>query len=220
MNALIERVYNVCQCVRLSNNDPISFKKLVVGVRREFKIHNFDLVIKTKKEKSLSEEEFYVNAYYDAEDDYNNETPVEVIIFHNFSDLSNFSTTQITDFLREIFDAVVHEFKHRQQSIKRNYKVYLDSDTSPYEVYLADPDELDAYALSIAIELLRQMDAERAKRRLGRISVLSKMRSGTKFASPNLNSYIEHFGGKPLIKRLAKKVYKHLGTVDSRYIFK
>lgn len=220
MNALIERVYNVCQCVRLSNNDPISFKKLVVRIRREFKLHNFDLAIKTKKEKTLSDEEFYVNAYYDAEDDSNNETAIEVIIFHNFSDLSNFSTSQITDFLREIFDAVVHEFKHQQQSIKRNYIIYSDNDTSPYEDYLADPDELDAYALSIAIELLRTMDADRAKRRMSRFRVLSKMRSGAKLASPNLNSYIEHLGQTTLIKRLAKKVYKHLGTVDSRHIFK
>jgi hypothetical protein len=64
------------------------------------------------------------------------------------------------------------------------------------------------------------MDAERAKRRMSRFSVLSKMRHGAKLASPNLNSYIEHLGQQPLIKRLAKKVYKHLGTVDSRHIFK
>ena len=115
---------------------------------------------------------------------------------------------------------MVHEFKHQQQSIKRNYKIYTDNDTSPYKEYLADPDELDAYALSIAIELLRTMDAERAKRRMGRFSVLSKLRHKAKLASPNLNSYIEHFGQSPIIKQLAKKVYKHLGTVDSRHIFK
>lgn len=220
MNSVIERVNNVCLCVRLSNNGPITFKKLIGRIRREFKLHNFDIIVKTKKEKTLSDEEFYVNAYYDAEDDYNNETAIEVIVYHNFSKLSNFTTTQIAEILREIFDATVHEFKHQQQSIKRNYKTYSNNDQSPFEDYLADPDEIDAYALSIAMELLRHMTEQRAKWAMARLSIMSRMRYGPIFISPNLNAYVSHFGQGPIIKRLAKKVYKHLETLDVKYIFK
>ena len=40
-----------------------------------------------------------------------------------------------------------------------------------------------------------------------------------KYASPNLNAYIKCFGFDYLVRRLSKKVYKHLETLDKRYIF-
>jgi len=48
---------------------------------------------------------------------------------------------------------------------------------------------------------------------------LSKMRTGPNYSSPQLRSYIEHFGINHLTKRLAKKVYYHLETIDKRYVF-
>lgn len=219
MNSLIERVNAVCHVVRLMNQEPVSFKKLVVQIRREFKAHDFDLTIRSKREKFLGECEFYVNAYYDAEDDFMGYTPIEVVVHHNFLDTDKFYLEQVTDFLIQIFDAVVHEYKHQRQSSGRLYEVFSDHEQSPYEDYLADPDELDAYSLSIAIELLRYMPKERAQKYMSRITVMSKMRKGTFYISPNLNAYIAHFGLSPLVKRLAKKVYKHLETLDKRHIF-
>jgi hypothetical protein len=176
-------------------------------------------MIKTKKDKTLEIGGFYVMAYYDPEDDFNHDTPIEVIAHHNFPDTDYFSKLQITDFLIQIFDAVVHEFRHRHQSIKREYITYSAHESSPYKEYLSDPDEVDAYALSIAIELLRHIDPYRAKKNLTRISIMSKMRRGTEFVSPNLRAYIDHFGLSDLTKRIAKKVYKHLGTIDKQHIF-
>ena len=82
-----------------------------------------------------------------------------------------------------------------------------------------DPDEIDAYAFSIAIELLRHMHKDRAKRYLTRIKTLAKMRIDSSFVSPNLKAYIDHFGLNDNTKNLAKKVYKHLDTVDKGSIF-
>ena len=220
MNSLIERVNAVCKAIRLMNSEPITFKKLVAQIRREFKQQDFDLDIRSKKEKFLGECEFYVNAYYDAEDDFMGYTPIEVVVHHNFLDTDRFYPGQITDFLIQIYDAVVHEYKHQRQSSARTYEVFSDHDQSPYADYLADPDEVDAYAFSIAIELLRFMSKERAQKYMSRISVLSKMRTkGMFYVSPNLNAYIAHFGLNPLVKRLAKKVYKHLEVLDKRHIF-
>jgi hypothetical protein len=185
-----------------------------------FKEHDLDLTIKTKKENTLDTSEFYVMAYYDAEDDFNNETPIEVIVHHRFADTDKFSSNQITDFLIQIYDAVVHEFRHRQQSVKRNYQTYSDHDQSPYRQYLKDPDELDAYAFSIAIELTRTIGIYRAKRNLGKMRVLAKMRHGSNLVSVNLHAYVSHFGVTKLTRRLAKKIYKHLDSVDSRHVFK
>lgn len=219
MNSVIENINKVCQAVRLQSYNPLSFKQLVFKTRISFKKYEFDIAIKTKKDKNLSYDEFYVNAYYDPEEDKQNETPIEVIIHHNFSNNEQFNQEHITEFLVEIFDAVVHEYKHRQQSIKRHYVQYIDPIESPFEDYLSDSDELDAYALSIAIELTRTIGAQRAKRNLARISVLSKMRQGARYISPNLRAYIAHFGLSSVTKKLAKKVYKHLNTLDKGQLF-
>lgn len=218
MNSTIERVNRVCQTVRKSY--PLaSFRKLLAATRKEFKNNDIDLAIKTKKDKSLEHDQFYVMAYYDPEDDFNNETAIEVIVYHNFVVDSKFQHNQITDFLIQIFDAVVHEMRHQMQSSQRYFETYSEHAHEPFSKYLADPDELDAYALSIAIELLRSMPAARAKRNMVKMTVLSRLKRGDMLVSPNLNSYTAYFKNNALLKKLAKKVYKHLETLDSRHIF-
>ena len=212
-------MFNVCKTVRESSPEQTTFKKLIGRTRNTFKLHNFDIAIKTKKDQDLEADKWYVMAYYDSENDFNMDTAIEVIVYHNLQGDEPFGSHQVTSFLTEIFDATVHEFRHQYQSIRRDHNQYGEHVDTPYERYLADDDELDAYAFSIAIELLRTMDAERAKKRMGRISVLSKMRTGSQFASPQLRAYIGHFGLNTLTKKLSKKIYHHLETVDKRYVF-
>ena len=219
MNSLLERVNTVCQRVRVNSSEPVSFKKLVGSVRREFKEQDLDIDLKTRKDKSLAQSNFYVLAFYDADNDFNNETPIEVIIHHNFDDLSRFKGVQTTEMLIEIYDATVHELRHQEQSKRRKYENFSDHAQSPYNKYLADPDELDAYAVSIAIDLLRVMTAERAKKYMSRLTVLAKMRFGPVYVSTNLQAYVSHFHNNPLLNRLAKKVYKNLESIDKRQIF-
>jgi hypothetical protein len=219
MNSILERVNLVCQGVRNSAVQGITFKKVIGCTRSAFKYHDCDIKVTSKKDKTLDSSEFYVNAYYDAEHDFNNETAIEIIVHHNFNDIDRFNTLQVTEFLIQIYDATVHEYRHRSQSVKRNHTVYSDHNQSLYTSYLKDPDELDAYSLSIAIELLRHMSKDRARRYMSRITVLSKMRSGMNLVSPNLKTYIDHFGMCNLTRNLSKKVYKHIELIDNRYIF-
>jgi hypothetical protein len=219
MNSLIEQVNNVCQQVRLATKGATTFKKLINRVRKEFKDHGLDLKVKTKKDKDLDTDRWYVMAYYDTENDLDGDTPIEVIIYHNLNGDEEFGLHHITEFLIEIFDATVHEFRHQYQSKLRNYTDYVDPIESPYEAYLASQDELDAYAFSIAIELLRAMSKERASRYMSKISIMSKMRKGSQYVSPTFCAYLSIFGLNPVTKKLAKKVYKHLQTVDTQYIF-
>jgi len=219
MNTILERVFNVCKKVREDCPEQSTFKNLIGRTRNTFKLHNFDIAIKSKKDKTLDPDKWYVMAYYDSENDYNMDTAIEVIVYHNLKGDEPFGTHQVTSFLTEIFDATVHEFRHQYQSMRRDHNQYGEHFDTPYELYLADVDEMDAYAFSIAIELLRTMDAERAKKRMGRISVLSKMRTGAQFSSPQLRAYISHFGLNNLTKKLSKKIYHHLETIDKRYVF-
>jgi len=219
MNIILERVYNVCKKVREDAHDPTTFKNLIGRTRNTFKLHNFDIAIKSKKDKDLDPDKWYIMAYYDSENDYNMDTAIEVIVHHNLKGHEPFGPHQVTAFLTEIFDATVHEFRHQYQSMRRDHNQYGEHFDTPYERYLADDDELDAYAFSIAIELLRTMDSERAKKRMGRISVLSKMRTGAQLSSPQLRAYMGHFGLNTLTKKLSKKIYHHLETIDKRYVF-
>jgi hypothetical protein len=219
MNIILERVYNVCKKVREQSPEQINFRNLIGRTRNAFKLHDFDIAIKSKKDKDLDPDKWYVVAYYDSENDFNMDTAIEVIVNHNLKGDEPFGPHQVTAFLTEIFDATVHEFRHQYQSMRRDHNQYGEHFDTPYERYLADDDELDAYAFSIAIELLRNMDADRAKKRMGRISVLSKMRTGSQFSSPQLRAYIGHFGLNTLTKKLSKKIYYHLGTIDKRYVF-
>ena len=219
MNIILERVYSVCKQVREQSTAPATFKNLIGRTRNTFKLHEFDIALRSKKDKKLETDMWYVMAYYDCENDSNLDTAIEVVVYHNLNGDEPFGVHQITAFLTEIFDATVHEFRHQYQSIRRGHRQYEEHHDTPYWRYLANDDELDAYSFSIAIELLRTMDADRAKRRMAKISVLSKMRTGPNYSSPQLRSYIQHFGLNHLTKRLAKKVYYHLGTIDKRYVF-
>jgi hypothetical protein len=64
------------------------------------------------------------------------------------------------------------------------------------------------------------MDAAKARRYMTRVTILGKMKNGPSLVSPNLRAYTQHFKGNPLLKRLSRKVLKHLETVDSTLIFR
>ncbi len=220
MNSILERVNQVCKNVRDKSTESVNFRKLIALTRKEFRLNDIDLEIKTKKDQSLESDHFYVMAYYDAENDSENTTAIEVIIFHHFESNNEFKKHHTTELLIQIYDATVHELRHQQQSKKRKYITHNEHATEPYTSYLADPDELDAYAVSIAIELLRAMPAERAKKYMSKLTVLSKFKQNGSLVSPALRSYVGHFYKNPLLKKLSKKVFKNLDTVDTDQIFK
>jgi len=219
----METVCSICNRVRVNAKGGTSFHNLLKELRREFKKANIDLKIKSSAKKFLSTEEFYVNAYYDAEDDNDKETPIEVIIYHNFNKELVWDRKQVTDLLVQVFDAVIHEFKHQRQSRKREFKQFWGHVDAGYHYheYLQDPDEIDAYALSIAIELCRTLGKHRALRYMPKITTLARLKVHDQFVSPNLNAYVTHFEKpfSPLLRRLAKKVYVRLQKVDTDFIF-
>lgn len=223
MNSILETVCGVCNSVRHSTKHGTSFQKLLSTIRKEFKQHQLDIKLKSSRKKFLNPEEFYVNAYYDSEDDNNNETPIEVIIYHNFDKLNIWDRQHVTELLTEIFDAVVHEYKHQRQSRKRKHKEYWDKIDGRYhfDVYLQDPDEIDAYALSIAIELCRTLGKHRALRYLPKFTTLARLKVKERYVSANLNAYVSHFEKpiSPLLRRLAKKIYVRIQKVDTDFIF-
>lgn len=219
----METVCGICNTVRNNSKNGISFHNILSTLRKEFRKKDLDIKVKSQRSKKLLSEEFYINAYYDAEDDFNKETPIEVVIHHNFPKEHVWDQKHTTEFLTQIFDAVVHEYKHQRQSRRRNYKQYWEHIDigEDFKAYLQDPDELDAYAFSIAIELCRSLGKYRALNYMSRFSVLGKLKFKNSYVSPNLWAYISYFGqiDNPTTKLLAKKVYVRLQKVDADVIF-
>jgi hypothetical protein len=223
MNSAMEIVCSVCNRVKLATRHGALFQDVLKVLRKEFRKTDVDLKIRSQSKKFLTDEEFYVNAYYDCEEDVDGETPIEVIIYHNFNKQTVWDEKQIKDLLIQVFDAVVHEIKHQRQSKKRghyNYWEHVDSGYH-YHEYLQDPDEIDAYALSIAIELCRTLGKHRALRYMPKFTTLARLKVQDQMVSPNLNAYVSHFEKpiSPLLRRLAKKVYVRLKKIDTDYIF-
>ena len=223
MNSIMEKVCDVCNTVRADSKLGVTFQDLIVKLRKQFKRQEINLKIRNQRNKKLADEEFYVNAYYDAENDRAFEIPIEVVVHNNFNKETLWDQQHITEFLTQIYDAVIHEHKHQRQSKKRNYDSYwlhvVAEDN--YREYLADPDEVDAYAFSIAVELCRSLGKYRALRYMHKFTSMAKLKFKNGYASPNLSAYISNFAehNPKLLKLLAKKVYVRLQKVDADYIF-
>ena len=220
MNNIMETIGAVCTQVRNKTSRGTSFRSLLTKIRREFRIKEFDLIIRSHRKENLDREEFYVNAYYDPENDSNFDIPIEVVIIHNFDKTVIWDKSHITNLLIQVYDAIVHELKHQKQSRKKHYKIYWPHSNIVHN-YLSDPDEIDAYAISIAIELCRNMGKHRALHHMHRFTSMSRYKIQHNLVSPNLYAYVKIFKdlSHPVLQRLAKKIYVHLRKVDTDKIF-
>lgn len=220
MNYHLETVQAVCNQVRHKAGQSIRFQDLLRKIRKEFKSYKFDIKIYSHQKSTLDAEEFYVNAYYDPEADKDFEDPFEVVIFHNFNKTTMWDRPHITNLLIQIFDAVVHELRHQKQSQKKHHNIYWKHSAIIYN-YLSDPDEVDAYAISIAIELCRNIGKQRALNHMHRFTAMSRYRIQKNLISPNLYAYVKVFEdvNHPTLRRLAKKIYHRLNKIDTDLIF-
>ena len=222
MNESLYSVRKTCTEILSRTAHGSSFRGLLANLRKCFRKNNLDFDIKTTRRNSLQVNEFFVNAYYDSEADRSHECAFELIVYHNIDKSRIFEFEQVTQFIIQIYDAVVHELQHQEQSRRRLFhpNPYLVDDYST-KSYLADPDEVDAYALSITIELIRNLGKERARQYLKRASRLAKIRPKGLYASPNLFFYFEKFGdtSDPVVKKLIKKIYLNLESIDKTAIF-
>lgn len=216
----METVCSICNEVRQQSTQKPSFQILLSKLRREFRKNNLEILIRSCRNSSLTSEEYYVNAYYDAEDDYDNEIPIEIVIYHNFEKHVLWEYQNISDLLVQIFDAVVHEFRHQTQSQKRGHKIYWPHSNIVLQ-YLSDPDEIDAYSLSIAIELCRSLGKDRTLKHLSKFKRLSKFKIQNCLVSPNLFAFVKVFEDvdEDILKQLLKKVYKKIQKIDIDNIF-
>lgn len=220
MNSIMETIYAICMSILDSTKSGISFPKLVNKIRREFKNNYLEIKVTTIRDKYLNDEIFYANGYYDPTDDEEGERCIELVITHNFTKDRIWYSDAVKQLLIQVFDTVVHELRHQRQYRKRHFKMGKDRGTG-YKDYLADPEEIDAYSISIAIELCRSLGKTRALRYLHNVDKLSRFKINNNFVSTALAAYRAEFpnSNDPIVKELSKKIYVRLKKIDTDYIF-
>lgn len=152
--------------------------------------------------------ELNINAFYDPEKDELGKPSIELVLVTNPNDRHLILDETLWNlFVNRLADSLAHELIHMRQSRARDFifvesRAYREMDENL--VYLSDLDEIDAYAYNIATELREHLDP------------LSKLKNPAAVSvndSINLWAYMQAFSKdikSPPIKRLLKKVYKHL----------
>ena len=149
---------------------------------------------------------------YDLEEE--EDTDIELVLVLNSEDQTITINNSDWDFLEhQVRQTLEHEMIHREQATQRLgtdimpiFTQHMD-DEQKRIVYLSDPDEIDAYANDVALDLLCHYTYMGA---YGRMREYKKIRQDE---SPIFCEYIDTFGWNSMTVRvLVKKVLKRLET--------
>jgi hypothetical protein len=174
----------------------------------------FNVDVKHAESAQVDQNDIDFNSYYDGGLDEVNEVPIEIYMITNpMQDIMVIDDVTFDAIIRRIADSLAHEVIHMQQYRARDFLelniVTPDelSDEEETQLYLSDPDEINAYAHNIANELLEHGDVATVKHKLNNLKDI------TLKDSLNLWAYVNTFAkdtSHPVIKRLLKKVYQNL----------
>lgn len=155
------------------------------------------------------------SAAYEQDDDEDGEIPFEITLV--FSDKEDrMAVNDPNPLINRILDMMKHEMIHQKQARARDFEDHTqgkDNRNMNYE-YMSRPDEIEAYAMNIADELVRQVGKEDAIALLRMANKTAQFKDEMgNFLSPDLFAYMGmwNFDSKhPVIKRLLKKIYQYI----------
>ena len=156
----------------------------------------------------VDQNDINISAYYDSELDEQGRVSIELVLITNPVDDYLIIDQEIWElFLNRLADTLAHELIHMRQSRARDFQTVEPRRKHVHNLdeairYLADPDEIDAYAHNIAVEL---------KEHTNPIQHLQNVQTLSTQISVNLWAYVNTFPlNHPVVKKLLKKVYKLL----------
>ena len=157
------------------------------------------------------------NAYYDSENDQFGDPPFELEVLAGSTSLA-MAAEDWAAAADNFMDFVEHEMVHQVQTKNRGH----DNDGTKYagknkdQSYYGQPDEIEAYAVNLARQLMRASNGDQAK--LNQMlrsfaSTATAKNTAGMLHSPNLYGYLETFDfnpNHPVIKSLMKKTYQYI----------
>jgi len=159
-----------------------------------------------------------LGAYYDPENDEDEEGHIiELQLAFSPKDKTlKWSEEGKRYFVNELADVLKHEMLHAQQHRSRDFhpgRDGYDQRDSNYE-YMTRPDEIEAYAMNIADELVRKAGKDGALELLRMAGKTAQFKDEMgNFLSPNLMAYFAMFDWRaehPVMKRLLKRIYQFI----------
>ena len=176
-----------------------------------------ELTVKLIQTDQLESNQANISAFYDPELDENDLVCITVELIFSNKDTHIVWCPEVVDFFVQKLSATIkHEKLHQSQHRARNFEdapTGYDNRNMEYE-YMSRPDEIEAYAMNIADELVRKSDKETAKTllRMASKTAVYKDEQGNLF-SPDLFAYMSMWdfdSRRPVIKRLLKKTWEYI----------
>jgi hypothetical protein len=205
-----EQVHSICQSLKGKIVSQVfSIDDLVYSIGK-FVSRKFRVNVLHANAWEVEPTELNINAFYDPECDELGKPSIELILVTNPNDQYLILDEELwTLFVNRLADSLAHELIHMRQARARDFifvehRAYREMEIDENLTYLSDLDEIDAYAYNIATEL---------KEHPNPLSKLDNPVAVSVNDSINLWAYMQAFSKDmktPPIKRLLKKVYKHL----------
>jgi hypothetical protein len=190
-------------------NVPLFGHEIVDILQSEFE--DLGVEVTLNKVDEFPENEVTVNGYFNSFD-WDLHENIELVIIVSDDEGPITINSSSWEFMRhQMVQTLEHEIIHRDQMAKRHgYSVlpaYLEgmSEEQKRIVYLSDPDEIDAYANDIVLDLLSTLN------KTGACLVLENYAHATVQHSPILFEYNSLFGPESkVVKTIVKKAFKKL----------
>lgn len=205
-----KEVHGICNDLKHKIVDQVFSVNDAVDEIGRFIAKRFRVSVLHAKAWEVDPTDININAFYDPELDERSKPSIELVLVTNPND-DHLILDEATwnTFVNRLADTLAHELIHMQQARNRSFiyiehrarhKIELDEDL----LYLSDLDEINAYAYNIATELREHKNP---------IEPLVNPSAINIDHSINLWAYMvafKHNCSDPVIKRLLKRVYKHL----------
>ena len=202
-------------------NVPVSPTTIANHLRR---LAGKNAIINVEKSDGVDHNDINLTAYYDPDEDEDENKPFEVVLILNPNDKQiTMDRARWREFASQVIDYLEHEMIHQNQYRSRDFhpgKQYRskakDPEIKQSQEYLGNSDEIEAHAYNLSSELLRKTagDYDRTLRLLRNFSVtaMTKDQAG-RLLSPNMFAYFKDFGFNtthPVLKSLMKKTYQYV----------
>ena len=191
-----------------------SHEEIIDIVEKHFSVATVEIT-RTPK---LDVGELSIGAHYDPESDEEGDDAIFINILFSEDGPAEFTWGKESKkyFLYKLKDTLKHEVLHMTQYRNRDFhpgSEGSDNRDLNYE-YMSRPDEIEAYAMNIGDEFIRNVGKDGAidLLRMAKKTAQFKNELG-QFLSPDLLAYFALFNfdsNNPVIKRLIKKIYQYI----------
>ena len=171
--------------------------------------------IEMERSPNVDKGDMNASAAYEQEDDEEGDIPFEITLV--FSDKEDRMTiTNPKPLVQRVLDMMKHEMMHQSQARARDFEDHSQGKDrrNISTEYMSRGDEIEAYAMNIADELVRKVDKDGALQLLRMAGKTAQFKDEMgNLLSPDLNAYMSiwNYDSKhPVIKRLLKRVYQFI----------